>query len=81
MNWPQKILIRFLDSNGNAVSGLLVFILLKSELKNDFGVEPLITNESGEVILSLSWLIQNIECAKAEFPRDYDGGIDDCNEL
>ena len=47
MNWPNEILIRFLDNNGQAVCGLLVFILLKSKLKNDFSVEPLVTDTSG----------------------------------
>lgn len=81
MNWPKEILIRFLDNNGQAVCGLLVFILLKSKLKNDFGVDPLVTDDSGTITLLRSELVRSIEASKAEYPMDYDGSLEDCIKL
>ena len=81
MNWPKQILIRFLDNNDHAVCGLLVFILLKSNLKNDFGVEPLVTDNSGTITLLRSDLVRSIETSKAECPMDYDGSLEDCNKI
>ena len=81
MNWPKEILIRFLDNNGQAVSGLLIFILLKSKLKNDFGIEPLVSDKFGHIVLSRSDLVRSIEDTKTEYPMDYDGSIEDCDEL
>lgn len=81
MNWPNEILIRFLDNNGQAVCGLLVFILLKSKLKNDFSVEPLVTDTSGTITLLRSELVRNIESSKAQYPMDYHGSLEDCSKL
>lgn len=80
MNWPQKIIIRFF-SNENPVSNLLVFVSAKSSLKNDFSLNPVLSNTDGIIILSKAEIINCIQNSKQDYPMDYDGEIENCNAL
>lgn len=76
-SWPSKMIIKFI-CDGKLVSNLLVYFILLSETKNNFSIGPFITNKNGEIELTHKIMTETIENAKADYPMDYSGTLDDC---
>lgn len=78
--WPDKIVIIFLKEK-IPIIGLIVHCILTSKFKNDFAMNPLKTNENGEIELMKKKLSDVIKTSKEEYPMDYFGELSDCVEI
>ncbi|MCP5210982.1 MAG: hypothetical protein H6998_08680 [Hahellaceae bacterium] len=77
---PNQLRFIFKGSNG-LIEGLIVYFIFYSNIKNNFTIGPLMSNERGEIILSEELVKEVISNSKNDFPMDYDGGIEDCYKL
>ena len=77
---PDKIKFLFEDTKGS-LQGLIVFFILKSNIKNDFMIGPLVTGNNGEIFLTRGLVEKKISITKNEFPMDYAGTLNDCEQL
>ena len=76
-NWPSKLIFKF-TRDGKLISNLLIYIVLLAKLKNNFTIGPLTTDENGEIRITHKIMKEAIENAKADYPMDYSGTLDDC---
>ena len=67
--------------NDLPVKNLLVFVRLSAKTKNDYPLEPQITNNDGLVYISTKEIKETIEKHLKEFPMDYNCKIENCNGL
>ncbi|HEB92383.1 MAG TPA: hypothetical protein ENI94_02755 [Gammaproteobacteria bacterium] len=82
MDSPMPEQIRFLFNNSNGViKGLIVFFIVRSKMKNNFTVGPLVTGENGDVLLTKYLVEEVISNSKNDFPMDYAGELIDCDLL
>ena len=77
---PEKIRLIFGDVNGSS-QRLIVFLVFRSTLKNDFTIGPLVTGMDGDIIITRDFVDKEIAINKNEFPMDYSGGLVDCDLL
>ena len=77
---PERIKFIFKNTDG-PIRGLIVFFVLRSTVKNDFTIGPLLTDVRGEVILTKEIFDRVIHLEKEDFPMDYDGDLGDCDLL
>lgn len=78
--WPSELIFKFICDN-KLISNLLVYVVLLSKLKNSFTLGPLITNKSGEIRIARDVMLKAVERAKADYPMDYSGTLDDCSGI
>ncbi len=76
-SWPSKLIFKFI-SDDKLISNLLVYFVLLSRLKNNFTIGPLTTNKNGEIQITYEIMKEAIENAKADYPMDYSGTLEDC---
>ncbi|MFP5441774.1 MAG: hypothetical protein ACLGHJ_09795 [Gammaproteobacteria bacterium] len=79
-NIPGEIVFWFERDSGPA-SGVIVYFVLRSRIKNPFVLGPLVTSPEGDIVLTLKMLEEEISSSKSQFPMDYGGDIDDCDLL
>ena len=80
LSWPSKLIFKFI-SNGEFASNLLVYFILLSELKNNFSIGPLLTDNFGEIKITHDIMNDVIGSSKADYPMDYDGTLENCTGI
>ena len=78
--WPSELIFKFICDN-KLISNLLVYVVLLSKLKNNFTIGYFITNRNGEIRIAKGFMLKAIETAKADYPMDYCGTLDDCSGI
>lgn len=76
----SALVFRFVCNN-TPISNLLVYAVLLTKLKNNYTIGPLITNKNGEIRIARDVMLKIVESAKADYPMDYAGTLDDCSGL
>ena len=77
---PEKLIFIFEGSKG-ALRGLLVYFVFHSKIKNNFTVGPMVTGETGDIVLTKQSVNEIITSNKSDFPMDYAGDLVDCELL
>jgi len=77
---PEKMKFLFENASGY-ISGLIVFFILRSKIKNNFTIGPLVTDQNGEIILTKHLVEDTITLSKTEYPMDYGGDLCNCDLL
>jgi hypothetical protein len=79
MNFPDQLLIRIVDSHAREpVPGLAIKVILVTPKKNNYTL-PVITNASGNAILTKEAVRKSIEEDWTLFPMDYESELQDCS--
>ena len=73
----ETIKLHFIQ-NGYSIKNLLVTIILRVKIKNDYYIGPLITNDIGIIEVTQDELETEINKIQADFIMDYAASIHDC---
>ena len=73
----ETIKLHFIQ-NGYSIKNLLVTIILRVQIKNDYYIGPLITNDIGIIEVTQDELETEINKIQADFIMDYAASIHDC---
>ena len=80
MKLPQKLIITLKDSQTNLpVPNQVVFLLLRTPIKNDFDIGPQLTNNLGQVAFEEGEIIKDIESITQQSIMDYSATYADCS--
>jgi len=73
----ETIKLHFIQ-NGYSIKNILVTIILRVKIKNDYYIGPLITNDIGIIEVTQDELETEINKIQADFIMDYAASIHDC---
>ncbi len=80
MNCPNNFIIKVNSRNQNKVNNLIVHLKIFAKEKNDYGLDALITNSSGEIHISKALIEAQISSYKKLFIMDFISDLESCNQ-
>jgi hypothetical protein len=80
MDCPNNFVIKISSKSHSDVSNLIVNITIFADKKNNYGLDPMLTNELGEIHLTKELFKRKIKLSKESFIMDFSSDLENCKQ-